>query len=78
MPQLPRDLVKARAVRLRDAGERALVRHLERQIGRTVEVLVEHGGVARAPDHTPVAYAGEPGALARLTPTGHDGRRLTL
>jgi threonylcarbamoyladenosine tRNA methylthiotransferase MtaB len=78
MPQLSRDLVKARAARLREAGERALVRHLDRRVGRTVEVLVEHGGVARAPDHTPVAFAGEPGALARLTPTGHDGRRLTL
>jgi threonylcarbamoyladenosine tRNA methylthiotransferase MtaB len=78
MPQLSRDLVKARAARLREAGERALVRHLDRRVGRTVEVLVEHGGVARAPDHTPVAYAGEPGALARLTPTGHAGRRLTL
>jgi threonylcarbamoyladenosine tRNA methylthiotransferase MtaB len=78
MPQLPRDLVKARAARLRDAGERALVRHLERQIGRTVEALVEHGGVARAPDHTPSAVAGEPGTVARLRSTGHDGRRLTL
>jgi threonylcarbamoyladenosine tRNA methylthiotransferase MtaB len=78
MPQLPRDLVKARAARLRDAGERALVRHLERQIGRTVDALVEHGGVARAPDHTPIAFAGEPGTLARLRSTRHDGRRLTL
>jgi threonylcarbamoyladenosine tRNA methylthiotransferase MtaB len=78
MPQLSRDMVNARAARLREAGERALVRQLDRRVGRTVEVLVEHGGVARAPDHTPVAYAGEPGALARLTPTGHDGRRLTL
>ena len=78
MPQLPRPVVKARAVRLRETAGRALVRRLEAGVGRTVEALVENGGVARAPDHTPIAFEGVPGTVAVLTPTGHDGRRLTL
>ena len=76
MPQLPRETVKARAAALREAGVRALHRHLETRVGRTVEALVEHGGLARAPDHTPVAFDGEPGALARLTLTGVAGARM--
>ena len=76
MPQLDRTIVKARAARLRAAGQAALERHLSRQVGRTLEVLVEHGGQARAPDHTPIRFDGEPGALVRLTAVGSDGARL--
>ena len=77
MPQLPRPLVKARAERLRAEGERALVRHLDRQIGRTVQALVEREGLARAEDFTEIAFDGpaEPGTVIPLTITGHDGRR---
>ena len=76
MPQLSRPLVKARAAALREAADRALVRHLDRRVGAEMEALVEHGGVARAPDHTPIAFDGDPGNLVRLTPNTHDGRRL--
>src|SRR3546814_16810281 len=41
MPQLPVALRKARAARLRAAGERALSRFLDGQNGRTTEVLIE-------------------------------------
>ncbi|MFN3583448.1 tRNA (N(6)-L-threonylcarbamoyladenosine(37)-C(2))-methylthiotransferase MtaB [Phenylobacterium sp.] len=77
MPQLPREVVKARAARLRAAGEAALVRHLERQVGRTLSGLVERPGVARAPDFTEIAFTGEAavGGLADLVVTGHDGKR---
>jgi len=77
MPQLPRPMVKARAAALRQAGMRALDRHLRAQVGRTVQALVENGGQARAPDHSPVVFDGPPGALATLTLTGVDGGRLT-
>ena len=76
MPQPPRSLVKARAAALREAADRALVRHLDRRLGVEVEALVENGGLARAPDHTPIAFAGAPGTLVRLAPARHDGRRL--
>jgi threonylcarbamoyladenosine tRNA methylthiotransferase MtaB len=54
MPQLDRRLVKARAARLREAGQAALVRHLERWVGREAEALVEREGFARLPDFTGV------------------------
>jgi len=77
MPQLPRPVVKARAARLRAAGDAALARHLDRQVGRTVLALVERPGVARAEDFTEIAFTGEAavGGLAELQVTGHDGRR---
>jgi threonylcarbamoyladenosine tRNA methylthiotransferase MtaB len=75
MPQLPRDVVKARAARLRAAGEAALTRHLQRQVGRTVAALIERPGVARAPDFTEIAFTGqaEVGAIAPLAITGFEG-----
>jgi threonylcarbamoyladenosine tRNA methylthiotransferase MtaB len=78
MPQLAKAVVKARAARLRAAGEAALVRHLARQTGRTLAALVERPGVARAEDFTEIAFAGDgaPGEIVGLTVTGHDGRRM--
>jgi threonylcarbamoyladenosine tRNA methylthiotransferase MtaB len=77
MPQLERHVVKARAERLRAAGEAALGRHLQRQVGRTVSALVERDGLARAEDFTEVAFEGaaSPGGIVRLRITDHDGRR---
>jgi threonylcarbamoyladenosine tRNA methylthiotransferase MtaB len=78
MPALPRAVVKDRAARLREAGEAALARHLERQVGHVVEGLVERPGVARAADFTEVAFEGEApvGEIAPMRIVGHDGRRL--
>ena len=77
MPQLERCVVKARAERLRAAGDAALARHLDRQVGRTVSGLVEREGMARAEDFTEVAFEGqaEPGSMAALRITAHDGKR---
>ena len=77
MPQLERGVVKARAERLRGAGEAALTRHLDRQVGRTVPALVEREGLARAEDFTEIAFDGsaEAGSIAPLRITGHDGKR---
>jgi threonylcarbamoyladenosine tRNA methylthiotransferase MtaB len=79
MPAVAGAEVKARAARLRSAGEAALARHLQRQVGRTLMGLVERNGVARAEDFTEIAFDGEAGAgtIAALMATGHDGRRLT-
>lgn len=77
MPQLPRERVKARAAALRAAGDRALSRHLDRRVGRTVEALVERGGRARAADFTEIAHQLDApvGALVPMRLAGHDGRR---
>jgi threonylcarbamoyladenosine tRNA methylthiotransferase MtaB len=77
MPPVAKAEVKARATRLRAAGEVALARHLQRQEGRTVAGLVERSGVARAEDFTEIAFSGEarPGEIVSLVVTGHDGVR---
>jgi threonylcarbamoyladenosine tRNA methylthiotransferase MtaB len=77
MPQVDRAAVKARAAQLRAAGDEALIRHLDRQIGRTVAALVEKPSVARAPDFTEIAVTGDLpiGEIAPVRITGHDGRR---
>jgi threonylcarbamoyladenosine tRNA methylthiotransferase MtaB len=80
MPQHPAELVHARARRLRLAGDAALARHLERQIGRRVTALVEAPGRARAEDFTEIAFAGEAPAASLIVGvvTGHDGVRARL
>ncbi len=77
MPQLERRVIKARAERLRQAGDAALARHLDAQVGHTVRALIERPGLARAEDFTEVAFegAGTPGEVLPLTIRGHDGRR---
>jgi threonylcarbamoyladenosine tRNA methylthiotransferase MtaB len=77
MPQTPRETVKARAQALREKGAARLAAHLDAQIGKTLRVLCERGGVGHAADFTEVATPGLPaGALADLLIVGHDGRRL--
>jgi threonylcarbamoyladenosine tRNA methylthiotransferase MtaB len=80
MPAVDGAVVKARAARLRAAGEAGLARHLDRRVGRPVRALVERAGRARAEDFTEVAFAGEAaaGTVITGTPAGHDGRRLRL
>lgn len=71
MPQLPGDVIRARAAALRQKGEEALAAHLARQIGRTLDVLVEEPKRARAPDFSEVALeeAATPGTIIRATIT---------
>ncbi|HEX5776621.1 MAG TPA: tRNA (N(6)-L-threonylcarbamoyladenosine(37)-C(2))-methylthiotransferase MtaB, partial [Caulobacteraceae bacterium] len=78
MPQLPRGTVKDRARRLREAGEAALVRHLDGQVGRTLAGLVEKDGVARADDFTEIAFesAAPVGEIVAFAVSGHNGKRL--
>ncbi|MCC0004585.1 MAG: tRNA (N(6)-L-threonylcarbamoyladenosine(37)-C(2))-methylthiotransferase MtaB [Methylobacteriaceae bacterium] len=79
MPQVARDVRVARAKALREAGERALTRHLDAQVGRRVEVLAERGGVGRTADFTLVATPDvEPGAMIEGVVAGRDGMKLRL
>ncbi len=79
MPQLQRPVIKARAARLREAGQAALQRHLAAQVGRTLSGLVEKGGIARAEDFTEIAFSGEAevGGIVTLRVTGVEAGRLT-
>ena len=80
MPAVAGAVVKERAARLRAAGDAALGRHLDRQVGRRITALVERPGFARAEDFTELAFDGQAaaGALVAGRVTGHDGRRATL
>ncbi len=79
MPQLDRRLVKERAARLRETGERLHRAHLDAMVGTEQVILVENGGMAHTENFTLVAA---PELSARmLVPvriTGHNGRHLDM
>ncbi len=79
MPELPRAVVKRRAERLRTRGSELLALHLQRQVGRTVEALVEREGLARAADFTEIQFVGSAvaGEIVRVRIDGHDAARAT-
>ncbi|HUC62966.1 MAG TPA: tRNA (N(6)-L-threonylcarbamoyladenosine(37)-C(2))-methylthiotransferase MtaB [Alphaproteobacteria bacterium] len=54
MPQVPGEIRKARAQRLRAAGERALTRFLRTRVGTEAEVLIEAPGRGRSEHYAPV------------------------
>jgi threonylcarbamoyladenosine tRNA methylthiotransferase MtaB len=78
MPQVPADLVKARAERLRRKGATALARHLDGEIGARRRVLTEAGGIGRTEQFTPVRLRGliARGLMLDVEIAGHDGRQL--
>jgi len=78
MPQLDRALIKERARRLREKGEVALARHLDREIGARRRVLTESNALGRTEQFLAVQLVAPvaPGAIIDLTIKGHDGRQL--
>ena len=77
MPAVSPCVIKERAKRLRTAGEAALHAHLHAQIGKTLSVLTERGGIGRAEDFTPVQIGAlAPGRLIEARIVGTDGRTL--
>ena len=78
MPQVAGGAIKERAKRLRAAGEAALRRRLQAEIGATREVLIESVGQGRTEHYLPVSIAGEcVGSVVSRKITGSDGERLT-
>jgi threonylcarbamoyladenosine tRNA methylthiotransferase MtaB len=78
MPQVAGTVVKERAARLRRQGALALCRYLEAQIGRDVEVLMEHDHVGRTPGFAQMelAAAAPAGRLMSARVTGLRDRLL--
>ena len=67
MPQVARDVIKARAAQLREKGAERLGLRLNRHVGQTAMALVESGNRARLSDFAPVRIDGvspEPGRPA--------------
>jgi threonylcarbamoyladenosine tRNA methylthiotransferase MtaB len=79
MPPVAPEIVKARAARLREAGEQAFRRHLAARVGRNLSVLTERGGMGRAEDFTPVCTPGvAPGLLLSGRALGVSGGALEV
>ncbi|MGO4510121.1 tRNA (N(6)-L-threonylcarbamoyladenosine(37)-C(2))-methylthiotransferase MtaB [Bradyrhizobium sp. 2TAF36] len=78
MPQVAGGAIKERAKRLRTAGEAALRRRLQAEVGTTRDVLIESDSQGRTEHYLPVAVAGERvGRVVPLMIAGSDGERLT-
>ncbi|WP_316975731.1 tRNA (N(6)-L-threonylcarbamoyladenosine(37)-C(2))-methylthiotransferase MtaB [Shumkonia mesophila] len=58
MPQVPGEVRRERAARLREAGDAALAAYLASQVGGTAEVLVESGDEGHTPHYARVRLAG--------------------
>ncbi len=66
--QVPVPLRKDRAARLRQLGEQQLEKFHKRQVGKTVNAIVEKGNHARSENFALIAFDGNaaPGALVRI------------
>jgi threonylcarbamoyladenosine tRNA methylthiotransferase MtaB len=77
MPQLDRELVKARAARLREAAEQRRMRWLDSLIGSTQPVLIENDSKGHTDTFAPVAVEGSNrGDAGNVRVTGRDGDHL--
>ena len=79
MPQLPGNIRKERAARLRAAGEHAVASYLASRVGREERILVEQPGMGRTEGFATVRL--DPtlaeGSLAKRIITGVAGQHLT-
>ena len=77
MPQVEREVVKARAARLREAAALRRTAWLDRQIGSSQTVLMENDTLGRSDNDAPVRIAGgRRGDIALALITGRDGDQL--
>jgi threonylcarbamoyladenosine tRNA methylthiotransferase MtaB len=78
MPQLPREVVKARASRLREVAAERRNRWLDSLVGTMQPVLIENGGKGHADNFAPVAIEDATrGATGLVRITGRDDDHLT-
>jgi threonylcarbamoyladenosine tRNA methylthiotransferase MtaB len=76
MPQLPRELVKGRAARLREAAAARRRRWLDSLLGTVQPVLVENGGKGHADNFAPIAVDAQRGDILNVRITARDGDHL--
>ena len=72
-------IIKARAARLRKAGETQVAKHLASQIGKTHQVLMENPHMGRTEQFTEVTFDAPQaeGQIVTATVTGHTATQLT-
>ncbi len=80
MPQVAKPDIKARAARLRAAGERQVETYLESQIGQAQTILTETPNMGRTETFAEVLFATEQqvGQMVEAVTTGHEGQKLTV
>lgn len=79
MPQVNGVAIRERAARLRAAGDAALLRHLQSQVGRPHRVLMESPRMGRTEQFTEVHFdTDQPeDTIIDVTIAGHDNKALT-
>jgi len=78
MPQLAREVVKARSARLREHAAQRRYNWLQSLIGSTQPVLIENGGKGHGNNFAPVRIDGAArGQIGAARITGRDGDYLT-
>jgi threonylcarbamoyladenosine tRNA methylthiotransferase MtaB len=78
MPQLPREIVKARAKRLREVAAARRACWLDSLVGTNQRMLVEGDGTGHSDNFAPVKVEGrQRGEIIEVRLTGHDGTHLT-
>ncbi len=78
MPQVPRDIAKDRAGRLRAKGAAAFASRLASLAGGEQTFLMENGGIGRTACFAPARMAGEPGSFVKARVTGSTSTHLVV
>ena len=80
MPAVSGPVIKARAAKLREAGAVRVALHLEAQIGRKHDVLIETPRIGRTEQFTEVRFDSDQpeGQIISARIAGHDGQRLSV
>ncbi|NQW11116.1 MAG: tRNA (N(6)-L-threonylcarbamoyladenosine(37)-C(2))-methylthiotransferase MtaB [Alphaproteobacteria bacterium] len=78
MPQVPSDIRKQRAARLRAVGDRNLAHWLDKRVGGTDRVLIEKDGAGRGESFAAVTVSGgaAPGVIVPVMIDRREGERL--
>ena len=80
MPAVNGKVIKARASQLRAAGERKVKAHLEQQVGKTHQILMENARMGRTEQFTEVVFGSDQveGQIVAAQIVGSNGAQLTV
>lgn len=82
MPQVAKAVIKARAAKLREAGEIAMQNHLNKKIGQQERILIESHSKGRTEDYSlvklPQTETFIAGEIIQQTIIGHDNKALII
>ena len=78
MPQVDPAIRKARAARLREAGERQLEKFMQAQVGKTAQVIVEQNNIGRSENFAEIdlGFTADQGSLQDILINGFESGRL--